>query len=326
MNEGTLLAVRDIHKSFTVARTRERITALRGVSFEVPRGSIFGIVGSNGAGKTTITKICTGQLPPDHGEVWLDGRDLSSRPSELSANSSWVKAHGWVGSIYYLSVEENLRYYAELIGASKGMEERISHLLSSLDLEHRKDALPWALSAGERQKAALAQAFLAESPIVFLDEPTVHLDVQTASTLRNLIKRITAMTGQTVALTTHFMDEAQELCDQLVLLHKGRVMVQGTPKQITGLAGVGTTHARIRGFRNGLEDQVCERCGVALASTQVLDPVTGDALLRFKWQGNHNLARLAAELLAAGCVVLYVRDQEADLEDAFVRLVKADGR
>lgn len=211
-----------------------RVLALRGVSGQIHTGEVFGVVGSNGAGKTSLLKIIAGCLTPESGEVVVAGFDAVKMRARVLERTTIVRGSSWVSSLYYLNVRENLLFYAKACGLRADQAQvRVDKALDRLELADRAEALPWSLSAGERQRAALAQAYLSPTPIVILDEPTVHLDPEKARLVRDYVKHVmNEELGQTVVLATHNLNEAEEMCDRILCLKSGEVVGIGTPAEL----------------------------------------------------------------------------------------------
>lgn len=216
------------------ARDDQRVPALNGVDLEVQRGEVLGVLGLNGAGKTTLLKILTAQLVPDSGEASIHGYDIWTQRRQVRSVVSLVKFGGWQNTLFQLTVRGNLEFYAKLNGLPRDLAmSRIDEALDLLGLSEKANEYPWYLSAGQLQKLNLAQVFLVRTPLVVLDEPTAHLDPVASRQVRSFIKEVVnGRLEQTVVLTTHYVYEAEDLCDRIAFLHEGRVMCLGTPAEL----------------------------------------------------------------------------------------------
>ena len=209
-----------------VTKSFEDKVALNNISFVVNEGEIFGFLGPSGSGKTTMINILTGQLPANSGKTELLGKDSQKLlPSDF-------EELGLVGdtSGYYekLSLYKNLLFFAKLYGTSTN---RIEEILKQVDLYDSKDTPAEKLSTGMRQRMLLARALINYPKVLFLDEPTSGLDPTTSKKIHKLLHELKEK-GTTIFLTTHDMNEATLLCDNLALLNKGHLVEQGSPKNI----------------------------------------------------------------------------------------------
>ena len=214
-----------------VYKTKKRETiALDRVDLEIPTGEIFGLLGPNGAGKTTLIKILTTLLAPTGGRAWVAGVDVAQNPWEVRRHISMVSG-GESSGYGLLTVEENLWMFTQFYGIDgKTARTRIREMLDIVGLTDRAKTKIFHLSTGMRQKMNFVRGFLTDPQILFLDEPTLGLDVQTSHTLRGFIKDwVGKRLDKTVLLTTHYMHEAEELCDRVAIIHDGRILACDTP-------------------------------------------------------------------------------------------------
>ena len=214
-----------------VYKTKKRETiALDRVDLEIPTGEIFGLLGPNGAGKTTLIKILTTLLAPTGGRAWVAGVDVAQNPWEVRRHISMVSG-GESSGYGLLTVEENLWMFTQFYGIDgKTARTRIREMLDIVGLTDRAKTKIFHLSTGMRQKMNFVRGFLTNPEILFLDEPTLGLDVQTSHTLRGFIKDwVGKRLDKTVLLTTHYMHEAEELCDRVAIIHDGRILACDTP-------------------------------------------------------------------------------------------------
>jgi ABC-2 type transport system ATP-binding protein len=214
-----------------IYKTKKRETiALDRVDLEIPTGEIFGLLGPNGAGKTTLIKILTTLLAPTDGRAWVAGVDVAQNPWEVRRHISMVSG-GESSGYGLLTVEENLWMFTQFYGIDgKTARTRIREMLEIVGLADRAKTKIFHLSTGMRQKMNFVRGFLTDPQILFLDEPTLGLDVQTSHTLRGFIKDwVGKRLDKTVLLTTHYMHEAEELCDRVAIIHDGRILACDTP-------------------------------------------------------------------------------------------------
>jgi ABC-2 type transport system ATP-binding protein len=283
-----ILEVRDLVKQFKTVR------AVDGLSFDVRTGSCFGLLGPNGAGKSTTIEICEGLLHPTSGTVRYRGAPLGRAYREevgIQFQSTALQD--------YLTVRENLRYFSALYPRRRPIDELIAlcRLEDFLDRDTKK------LSGGQRQRLLLALALVNDPDLLFLDEPTIGLDPQARRNFWDLITDL-KRAGKTVVLTTHYMDEAALLCDEIVIVDRGRIIARGAP------AGL---------LAERYDDAMLE-VPVAEASKLAAAGLHGTAI------GEHLEVQVAdvnaavASLLAAGVSLTGLRIRPRTLEDLFIEL------
>jgi lipooligosaccharide transport system ATP-binding protein len=199
-----------------------------GVDLSVAPGECFGLLGPNGAGKTTTLKLCLGLIEPDAGEIELLGEPVPRRARQARARVGVVPQFDNLDPDF--SVEENLVVYGRYFGTAKAeMQKRIPALLEFAGLAGRGDSKILALSGGMKRRLTLARALVNEPQLLFLDEPTTGLDPQARHLIWERLRRLT-QEGKTLVLTTHFMEEAERLCDRLAIMDSGRIIAQGSPR------------------------------------------------------------------------------------------------
>jgi len=220
-----VIEMRDIVKRYKVRKSRERFLALDGVSLSIQKGEIFGLLGSNGAGKTTLIKVMAGLLEADGGTGKVLGYDIYRDHKKIRAMVSLVAPTADVGTDNNLTVRQNLEFWAVVYDLDKSRrKDRIDEMLDFLNLRQYEHHWPMSISAGNRQKLAIARSLLVKNPVLFLDEPTVKLDAKGAESVRELVKKINNEFGTTVILTTHYIFEAEELCERVAIMHKGKII------------------------------------------------------------------------------------------------------
>jgi sodium transport system ATP-binding protein len=219
-----MIVVRNLHKSFG------DVKAVRGVSFTAQDGEITGLLGPNGAGKTTTLRMLYSLLPPDEGEIRIDGLDPSTDAMEIKRTLGVVPDGR--GLYNRLTARENIEYFGELHGMSRAqMKDRIAHLTKTLGMEDFIERRTEGFSQGQRVKVAIARAMVHSPQTVLLDEPSNGLDVMATRALRNYILSL-KRDGHSVVLSTHIMQEVAALCDRIVIIAKGEVAADGTAAQL----------------------------------------------------------------------------------------------
>ena len=300
------VAVRDLRKRYG------SVEAVRGVSFDVAEGEILGLLGPNGAGKTTTVECVIGLREPDSGSIEICGLDARRRPREVK--------HRIGASLQTTALQDKItpREALELFGSFYERRVKPEELLERFALEDKARASFETLSGGQRQRLALALAFVNQPEVVFLDEPTAGLDPQSRRELHGQIARMRS-DGHTLLLTTHDLDEAQQLCDRVAIIDHGRIVAMGTPRDLMARSKSAQTVslATIQPFdRNlllSLEDigEIKEEGGrVRFTTTDV----------------NHALGKLVALLTAKEIGIAELHVEKATLEDVFLELTGTEPR
>ena len=230
-----VIHVRGLRKSFKGKRGKGRtgpVEAVRGIDLTVRPGEIFGFLGPNGAGKSTTLRILSTLLAPDEGEVTIDGHDLRAAPARVRRSIGYVSQAG--GADPLATGRENLALQARLYGMDRSTAvERSERLIASLGLSEFVDRFARTYSGGQRRKLDIAIGMVHSPRILFLDEPTTGLDPASRAQLWAQIRLLRDL-GTTVILTTHYMEEADALCDRVLIIDRGRVVTEGTPTELKG--------------------------------------------------------------------------------------------
>jgi len=299
---------------------RKTLTALDDVNLSIPRGELFGLLGPNGAGKTTLIKILTTLLAPSFGEARVVGFDVTRESRKVRPLINMVSG-GESSGYGMLTVRENLWMFAQFYGISSQVANlRIRELLEQFHMLDRIHTKSYQLSTGLRQKMNIIRGFLTDPDVLFLDEPTLGLDVGASRDVRAFIQRwMEADSDRSLLLTTHYMAEADELCDRVAIINDGHVLACDTPNNLK------------RQFRNEaifrLETTLVNHVAAgAIRSVAGVRSVTHD-----EHDGGSSLELVLAEervigavigvLEAGGIGLLSLRKHEPTLEDVFVKLV-----
>lgn len=211
----------------------ELIYAVNGVDLEVKKGELFGLLGPNGAGKTTLVKCLSTLLLPNRGTALINGHDIIDDP--IAARESIGITTGGERTLYWkLSGRDNLRYFAALYGLpSARAHERIDYLLEIMGLQEKQDERIEKYSTGMRQKVSICRALIHDPLVLLLDEPTLGLDPSFSRFIRSFIKKdLNETRGKTILLTTHYMDEADQLCDRIAIMNDGKIVAVDTPENL----------------------------------------------------------------------------------------------
>lgn len=217
------------------AKRKRTVHAVQDISIKIPRGKITGVLGINGAGKTTTIRMLASMIAPTSGTLVMDGRDAVK-------DHMWVKERinvisGGERNLYWrLTARENLKYFGSLYGLSgEILRERIERLLALVELEEAADTPVERYSKGMKQRLQIARGLINNPEYIFLDEPTLGLDIVIAKEIRALVAELARQENKGVLLTTHYISEAEELCDYIYVLDKGRIIAEGTKEQLKEL-------------------------------------------------------------------------------------------
>jgi ABC-2 type transport system ATP-binding protein len=300
-----------------IRRKPLEVEAVRGISFAVEQGELFGLLGPNGAGKTTTIKMLITLLLPTSGEARVLGHDVVADAREVRKRIGYVFG-GDRGLYERLSALDNLRYFGELYGVSgKAQRLRIDEVLELVGLKGREQERVEGYSRGMRQRLHIARGILHDPEVVFLDEPTIGVDPVGARELRQTISDLIAG-GKTVLLTTHYMFEADALCDRIAVIAKGEIVGEGTPEALkAGVAEGRVTEIEVFGVGEAVVERLRALDGVTAVAVEDRDQ---KQLLVVQTTAERELtAPLLAEL--DGLEVGRVSSREPTLEDAYVALV-----
>jgi ABC-type multidrug transport system ATPase subunit len=304
-------------------RQPEKKTVVDRVSLEVRQGELFGIVGSNGAGKTTFLKLLSCLVYPNHGSATVNGYDLVRQRSAVRRSVVIAKAGGWMSTLWQLSGRENLLFRARMCGLPAAeARRRTRYVLQRLELEHQADEHSWSWSAGELQRFSLGLCFIARTPVVMLDEPTSHLDPHVARLIREFVREdLIRDGGQTVLMSTHYLEEADQLCDRVAVFSHGRVLACDTPAALRAqYAPDRVLELWVTGYRGSVGEEIRKDESVGELIEHFEDVATGRARLRPTWTGRAEPEALRSRLEDCGVTVLESREVDPSLDDVYVRL------
>jgi ABC-2 type transport system ATP-binding protein len=295
--------------------------ALDHVDLEVQPGELFGLLGSNGAGKTTLIKILTTLLAPTSGTAQVDGLDVVTEAEAIRRRINMVSG-GETSGYGVLTVYENLWLFSQLYGVPrKEARCRIERLLAVVGLTEKAHTRISHLSTGLRQKMNFCRGFITNPQILFLDEPTLGLDVTAARTIRQFVRDwMDERPGRTLVLTTHYMAEADELCNRVAIIHRGKVLACDTPaalKRRVQRYPIFEMALTCANGRNGYHElgrlPGVHQCSFAESATTV------DVKVALKEEAA--VGAIVQEVLSGGSRILSLKKVEPTLEDVFVELV-----
>jgi ABC-2 type transport system ATP-binding protein len=298
----------------------KELIALEDVNLEIPKGELFGLLGPNGAGKTTLIKILTTLLAPSSGKAWVSGFDVLEQPDQVRPRINMVSG-GETSGYGLLTVRENLWMFAQFYGLpSKVANQRIKYLLDVVGMGDRHNTKSSDLSTGLRQKMNIVRGFLTDPEVLFLDEPTLGLDVGASRDVRRFIRQwIDEDDSRTLLLTTHYMVEADQLCDRVAIINQGKVLACDTPTNLKHRLQKDAIFCLEVSAMNGLGVAQLE----ALPGVKKVfhRPIEGGATLEFILDEEPVIGTVINTLTGSEVQLMNFQKREPTLEDVFVDLV-----
>jgi ABC-2 type transport system ATP-binding protein len=296
------------------------VTAVDDVSFSVERGSVVGLLGPNGAGKTTTIKSILGMVLPDTGSVRVRGMDIYEHPRKVYPHVD-AMLEGARNDYWRLTVRENLRYFATIKGVDPdSVADRHDRLLDQLDLAQKADEPVRKLSRGMKQKVSLASVLATDAQVVFLDEPTLGLDVESSLTLRRELRRIVAERDLTVVLSSHDMDVIEDVCDRVIIMNDGSVIADDSVERLLRQPEASRFRVTSPDIDGELRHAIDERFEVVEASVT-------DGRTQVEVATDTERFYDLVDLLRANDVTLEsVTTPDPDLEDVFLGLTSGEHR
>ncbi len=285
------------------------------VTFEAQQGEILGFLGPNGAGKTTTMRILTGFMPPTDGEAFVGGYNVVDESIEVRRRVGYLPET--VPLYTDMAVFDYLKYMADLRQLPDAAE-RVDEVLEMMGLGDRSSGMISNLSKGMRQRVGLAQALLHRPEVLILDEPTIGLDPGQVVEVRNLIREIGK--ERTVLLSTHILSEAQNICDRVLIINKGRIVAEDTPEKLQArLLGAERVFLRVSGDGDGLSHSISKVKGV-----QSVEP-RSEGAVEFQFAPGQDIRpQVARSVVEAGFELLEMRPLGMSLEEIFLELTRSE--
>lgn len=299
------ISIRDLAKTYSGGKR-----ALDGVTFDVPRGQIFGLLGPNGAGKSTLINILSGMVMKTSGSASIWGFDIDERPRNAKASIGIVPQE--IVFDPFFTPFETLELFAGLYGVPKG-ERKSMELLRAVHLEDKRDAYSRTLSGGMKRRLLVAKAMVHSPPVLVLDEPTAGVDIELRQQLWAYVRELNEQ-GVTVVLTTHYLEEAEELCDRIAIINHGRLIANEPTRELVNKAQEKIVEVTVdRDLETPPQAACFEK--VVLKGSRVLSITYSKAKV--------NAGEVLAAVSGAGLGIVDVSTKEADLEDVFLALTRA---
>ena len=287
--------------------------AIDNLTFDAEQGEIVGFLGPNGAGKTTTMRILTGYMPPTDGSAMVAGYDVVEESLEVRKRVGYlpetVPLYDDMTAIDYLKFMANLRRIPD-------PEERAFETLEGVNLAERAESYIGTFSKGMRQRVGLAQALIHRPEVLILDEPTIGLDPAQVVEMRNVIREIGK--DRTVLLSTHILSEAQQICDRVLIINKGKIVTEDTPENLQSrLVGSQRVVLRVRGDSDGLSARIAKVKGVHIVEAKP------DGSVEFEFGAGEDARPLVAKAVVnAGFELLELRPVGLSLEEIFLELTR----
>jgi ABC-2 type transport system ATP-binding protein len=301
------ISIVDLQKTYAGGKR-----ALDGISLDVPRGGIFGLLGPNGAGKSTLINILAGLVTKSGGSASIWGFDIDDHPRNAKRSIGVVPQEILFDPFF--TPREALEIQAGLYGIPRG-ERRTLELLRAVRLEDKADAYARTLSGGMKRRLLVAKAMVHSPPILVLDEPTAGVDVELRQQLWDYVRSLHAM-GVTIVLTTHYLEEAEQLCDRIAIINHGRLIANEPTRTLIGMA------------QEKVVEVVVDRDIASTPENTCFEQIelSGEHTLAITYRKDRvNAGDVLAALQREGLGIVDVSTREADLEDVFLNLTRATG-
>jgi len=304
-------------------RPNRTVTAVDKLNLEIRKGELFGLLGRNGAGKTTLVKILCTLLPPDEGTASVNGFDVVKQSMQVKQSIGTIFSVGERGFFWRLTGYGNLEFYAAVYNVPRrGRRERIMEALDLVGMKDNAFEVFQKYSGGMKRKLALARALLPDPPILLLDEPTTGLDVVSSRNIREFIRNdLSRKAGKTVLYTTHYIEEAAQICDRIAIMHKGQLIALGTPESLKGMAKKGEVlDVIVKNISATQVNALRGIDGVISLAADVQDAVLGQTHLRLRSENVDTLQRIFDFFFKEKIKLVNFKQEEPTLEDTFIEL------
>ena len=320
MKRDLSIETRQLRRLFKGVPGAGDVVALESVDLQIEEGEVFGLLGPNGAGKTTLIKILATLLLPSSGEAYVKGLNTAKNASQIRRIINLVSG-GETPGYGILTVKENLWFFSQLYGLpGDEAQDRIKKLTTQLGLDEYIKTRMSKLSTGYKQRMNLARGFINYPAVLFLDEPTLGLDVLSAKQLRAMIKQWMGEGGRTVLLTTHYMAEADEMCNRVGIIDQGKILALDTPTRLKAkIASRPSWKIEVSPNLQELESIKTVPGVVGVSETSKIE--TGTSLLKLVLEDESVISEILSRINKNGSKVVSMGKSEPTLEDVYISLV-----
>ncbi|UCE29221.1 MAG: ATP-binding cassette domain-containing protein [Candidatus Bathyarchaeota archaeon] len=302
---------------------KEEIRAVDHINLKIEEGELFGLLGPNGAGKTTTIKLLCTLLIPDEGTATVNGYDVTKHPREVQ-RSIGVVTGGERGLYWRLTGRENLWFFSQLYNIPGNIaKKRIDELLPLVELEKRADDHVEKYSRGMKQRLHVIRGLINDPPILLMDEPTLGLDPGSARVIRDFVKdKLQGEQNKTILHTTHYMEEADQLCDRIAIIDHGKIIALDTPGKLKKkIRRTDIISLTVSNLRQADEKRLQTIDGVKKAVTVFTDPTVGGATIKIHCDNAEEVMPVATEfLIRNGARIMTLEQAKPTLEDVFVSM------
>jgi ABC-2 type transport system ATP-binding protein len=300
------------------------VTAVNNLNLEIKKGELFGLLGPNGAGKTTLVKILCTLLPPDSGVALVNGYDVVKQPMQVKQSLGTIFSVGERGFFWRLNGYRNLEFFAAIYNVPrKKRHERILEVIKLVGLENNAYDLYQKYSGGMKRKLALARTLLPDPEVLLLDEPTNALDVMASRNVRDFVRQTVTDSGKTVLYTTHYIEEAAQMCDRIGILRAGQIIACDKPDVIRNMIKKGEViHLTLENISQTQIERMQDVAGVSNVTENRFDALPGQTPLCVELKSVNDLPVLFDYLLKEKIRLVNYKRDEPTLEDAFIQLTQ----
>lgn len=301
------ISIQDLHKTYRDGKSGQQKIALKGINLEIPRGSFFGLLGPNGAGKSTMINIMSGLVIKSGGTVTICGHDIV-KDMRAARKSIGVVPQELVLDTFF-TVREALDIHAGYYGVAK-KDRRTDEIIEAMGLSDKADSHSRRLSGGMRRRLLIAKALVHNPQVLILDEPTAGVDVELRSQLWEYVRKLNKQ-GTTILLTTHYLEEAEELCDQIAIINHGEVIACESKRNLMGRLDSKQLVLKFTAPLNAVP--------TPLLSLNPTLSAEGDLLIQYR-PSEANMEEILTRVRSCGLAIRDLATNEADLEDVFRHL------
>jgi len=311
--DNAAISLNNLSKSFQGA------VAVDHVTLQIGKGELFGLLGPNGAGKSTLIKMLTTMLRPSNGTASIFGHDIVQETDAVRSHIGVVFQDATLDG--KLTGRENLDFHAQLYGLDRDdRHERVKEVLDLVGLRDKADMMVEKYSGGMQRRLAIARGLINHPQVLFLDEPTLGLDAQTRRHIWEYIKELNVRKEMTILLTTHYMEEADRLCERLAIIDRGRIVALDTPEQLKGFAGADIIDMQVQSGSKSLQEALTDFPWIF--SSELFDGL----LVLHVDDAPSRIPRIIIEAERNNAIVTSVSFEKPTLEDIFLRLTGRDMR